>query len=235
MSRHELPVGFIAIPEVSDHTDHVRIDSLGLPVGFDESQLGVNLRALDGVRRIISANTLRIASADDTSTPLSIKGSINSDGSLASSSYASAEKKAPSTSRLDGKTVTVSLDSTAISDKYPELTKNIRSAELRAQILNKAIKPGLSHGAYKSLELNNSYWAGFTAFLLSIGVAAGVSDGDFTASDAVGTLGFGVFTWAIYARDQKDFALLPFWPVDRYAVARGKIATTKFFNSLETD
>jgi len=233
MSRLELPNGYIPLPLITNHTNQVRIDSLGLPVGFDETQLGVNLKGFDSVRRLIGADVLRITCQVGPEAQLAIHGDINTDGSLASSAVASAQKTPASSAKVEKKIATVELDSSAIGEKHPELNRAIRSASTRAIVLNKVIKSGLSQAAYRSLELDDAFGAIYTTMLLAVGSGAAMADGGFTPKNIVEGLGVGPFIWLLYARDYKNFAILPFWPADRYAVTRGKIATTKFFAKVQ--
>lgn len=232
MSNHDLPRGFVALPEAVKLTDTVSIDSLGLPVGFDEERLGVNVRGLDGVRRLISADVLRITCESSTSLTPIFSGSVHEDGSLAASSTASAEKRASSSGGVAAKTASVKMDSATFDEQYPDLVRQVRSPSARATLLNKAIRPGLSEAALKSLEINSLFWAGYTASVLAVANAAAFSDG-FTPGDVPFMVGINPFLWMLYARESgKKLSLLPFWPVDRYAIASGKIATTKFFGEI---
>lgn len=232
MSNNDLPRGYVALPEVVELTDQVRIDSLGLPVGFDEERLGVNIRSLDGVRRVIGVNTLRITCESSTSLAHTVNGTMHADGSLAASSTVSAEKRAPSSGSAAANVASVKIDSATFDEKYPELVRQVRSPKARADLLSKAIRPGLSAAAFKSLEMGDKFHAGYTGFCLSVATMAGLSDG-FKPSDIPFILGVNPFLWALYARDTKKPGLLPFWPIDRYSVARGKIATTKFFAEIK--
>lgn len=155
----------VPLPKVGDYTSHVVFGNLGLPVGFDEEQLLVNLRGFQRVQKLAALGDITIhgATGESGTYEHNVDG-INGDGSITLRGVAKRQKNP-----LSQGIVTYPEQRTIYGEDYssfynkPDVTIKVNNAETheriqensdrfprrdfdpsaRAFFLNKAIRQGL--------------------------------------------------------------------------------------------
>lgn len=172
MNEEKLP-RFVPITEVGEYTDRITINNLGLPVGFDDESLQLNLRGLSRTMRAGGMARVIISAFDGEKTEevFGISG-INGDGAatatklrvarranLADSKAESDLFDAPLEYRWTDAQVRLNaneIDSRIVADgdKWKRRQFDPRA---QAKYLNQGMRSGLSKAAVESLVPNPKY------------------------------------------------------------------------------
>lgn len=153
----------VPLPEIPRHTEEVIFGGLGLPVGFDQERLRVNLRAFERIRLTAGLGTVSIVAVESEAEPTDAGvTSIDKQGA-ATASFAGKRHRKPLASGLVSEpqnnmgllclpeSTTVRLDNTEIESRIEEsgrYKKGVFDATARAKYLNRAIKSGLSEASF---------------------------------------------------------------------------------------
>jgi hypothetical protein len=167
----------VPLPEVPHYTEDIVFGGLGLPVGFDQSSLIVNLRSFDRIRKVAGLATVNVfaASSDQEQFDAGITG-VGSQGTATVGLAGKRTKKPVASGAVDyhnsalqdiGATpsATIKIDNTEIETRIEEgekYKKGVFDQQARAKFLNKAIKRGLSEAGF-SASFNRGSLA-FSAF-----------------------------------------------------------------------
>lgn len=180
----------VPLPEVGKHTDDVVFGNLGLPVGFDDERILVNLRCINRVRAVAGLGSVSvIGEKGDTS---SYDYNVTSmDSGAATFGAVSKQNKTPASSgsvtfptpsTLFGKAdTTIAINNSEIEERLRTKHGTIGLYEPvpRARELNAAVKTGLAHAAIDAnidkgkLKMAVRLYGIMGAF----GIAAGASPG----------------------------------------------------------
>jgi hypothetical protein len=155
MSRADIPA-LVPLPDISTYSDMVTFGNLGLPVGFDDERVLVNLRAINRVRSIAGLGGVSIiGERGDTSTYDYNVTSMDTSGS-ATFGAVSKQNKTPlaqgnltfdSGSSSFGKPeVNIALNTSEAEEriKTQHGLSGLYEAKPRAKYLNSAVKQGLA-------------------------------------------------------------------------------------------
>ena len=119
----------VPLPEVPQYTEDVVFGGIGLPVGFDQERLLVNLRALDRFRKVAGLNTISVvASQEDGEAVDPGIDAVDSQGTATISWAAKRTKKPLATS-----SVQYSVPNSEVYGR-PEGVVRINNAELEKRI-----------------------------------------------------------------------------------------------------
>lgn len=93
---------FTPLPKLPEQTDRFEVQSLGLPVGFDQERLGINVDAIHKIMLWSQVAELSIATVDgEKSEPVIVPGNVNRDGSAAASHALTAQRIKLSHAKID--------------------------------------------------------------------------------------------------------------------------------------
>ncbi len=157
MSETKLPTR-VPLPEVPHYTEDIVFGALGLPVGFDQSELLVNLKSFDRIRKVAGLEMVSVFAAGDEHIQFDPEiSSVDSKGT-ATVSLAGKRKKQPIVSDslnyqgsnpmgVVGKPdVAIKVNNVEIETRIDEGGKYEKGAfdpQARAKFLNKAVIRGL--------------------------------------------------------------------------------------------
>lgn len=199
----------VPLPEVAQHTEDIVFGGLGLPVGFDQERLLINVRALDRFRKVAGLDTISIVADQGEAEPTDpgVTG-VDSQGTATIGLAAKRTRKPLVSGKLqypipnnevfgrpDG---VVKVDNTELESrleakpkKYP---KGPFDAKGRGKFLNAAVKRGLSEVNFDtSFSFTKGIlagsWVGSNAFTffelgvpLPVVIASGVGANGLLAS-----------------------------------------------------
>ncbi|HVX23875.1 MAG TPA: hypothetical protein VG992_00835 [Candidatus Saccharimonadales bacterium] len=151
----------VSLPEVSEYTDNVVFGNLGLPVGFDDERLQVNLRAFRRVQRVAGLATVSVVSAagERDQFDFNISG-VDADGAATMRGAAKRHKQPLSTGNTQFPADTTMFDNpdviikvntgevearTQTSEKYK---KGLLDPKAQARFLDKAVRRGLTEASW---------------------------------------------------------------------------------------
>ncbi|OVE78819.1 hypothetical protein BVY00_01750 [bacterium G20] len=127
MSKDRLP-NRVPLPDVPQHTEDIVFGYLGLPTGFDEERILVNLRAIGRVRSAAGLGVISVTSYRGESQPYDIQISdVDSSGTATTSVIAKRHEKPLANGSVRYPTGSSSYD-------YPDAFIKIDSTELEARI-----------------------------------------------------------------------------------------------------
>ena len=131
----------VPLPEVSQHTDRIEFESLGLPEGFAEDRLTVNLRALALAQTLAGLGSITVRTEEERHYP-EIDGRL---GSLAGSIVYFPTNE----TRLDNPEVLVKINQTGVHQRIEaeHRPKGLLEPRAQAKYLNRALVQGLSQAS----------------------------------------------------------------------------------------
>lgn len=179
MTASEIP-HFVPLPDVPAYTDEVEFGALGLPIGFDDERLLINLPAINRVRTIAALGGVSVYKVNGDSETLDFSiGSINGDGTATMTGVRKTSHQPLSRGRL-----ALPRDPSCAVVWNPDVHVHINSAEadakiidsksprgaldpkLQAQVLNDAIKKGLNQANHQVNMSSRSWRFGYTVYAL---------------------------------------------------------------------
>ena len=179
----------VPLPYVADYTDDIVLGNLGLPVGFDDERLLVNLRGINHIRRLAGLGKTSIVGErgdttsydyDITSFDTSGTATFGAKSKINRVNLVSEGVKFPTASTLYGKPeVTIKLNSAEIDERIRlhHGTNGLFEAKPRAKLLNSAVQNGLASAAIDA----NLDWKKITnsATIYGYFMVMGLFDHDF--------------------------------------------------------
>lgn len=182
----------VPLPEVCHYEEQTQVvfGNLGLPQGFDEERLIVNLKRIDQIRRWAGLGTISITSETGTNEPYDITvTSVDSDGAITSGKVGKRTAKPIGQTTVDTQTALQSLmtdPNTHIKRDTTESQERIREAHMdnrgelspkaQAAMLNACVKRGL-YTASKQRNLRGEL-AESDALLAIVSAPVGALTGD---------------------------------------------------------
>lgn len=241
---------FVPLPEVSKHTDSLRIASLGLPVGFDEERLAFNVTAFEKVMKWgdLRSYTVCAEEGERRSIDVGIDGA-NSDGTTNAIGKAAISKVKLQNTSLKEEGIS---DDVWVSDVFYERAEavvRINSSEKEQRILDKSNRwpRGPLEPKAQAYFIDRAARQGLrTAVLknhyrkykeLAVVYGAGLSVGctiiqEPPPPDILIDLQVLALLHAVYAQARglsvkdRQWSLLPVAPIDRHIMARGHASRT---------
>jgi hypothetical protein len=191
MSTERLPKA-VPLPEISQHTENIVFGGLGLPVGFDQERVTVNLRKLDYFRQAAGLNAISIVStAGETEPTDATITSVNEQGAATVGLLGKRVKTPLSSTTLrypvdndimfNRPNAVVKINNTELETRLEEKPEKYEKGAFdikgRASFLNRAVKRGLAEANFDSSfsmyrGVLTGGWAGAQAFLVKLGVEA---------------------------------------------------------------
>ena len=247
----------VPLPEIPQHTEDIVFGTLGLPIGFDQERVLVNLRAIERVRRVAGFSVISVVSRDQSSE-LSDPGvtAVDASGTATMGQAAKRRRQPLSVARLsyhdpdpllhDFPDLTIHVDKSELENRVEEERDRYKQGAFdvqgRARYLNTAIGQGLVDASFDA-NLN------LEKLGLTVGLYGAMTMGEFAygmprpfvfALFAGAGVGLGAFP-AIHAmmklkdKDERAFALKQ-WRYsmffgltpDRFLAARGLITASRF-------
>ncbi len=192
----------VPLPEVPRYTEEVVFGNLGLPQGFDDERLLVNLRGLQRVQAVAGLGTISIVGTTGESyqTDLNISG-WDSQGTAVSSGVAKRQKQPlahgnlrfpnPQSTLFGLPDLTIKVNNSEVDERISEgdFKKGLLDPYARAKYLNGAIKSGLAEASrdanidWMKAKLTFRYYGLFGGGITLLG---GSPDRVFTAAAVFG-------------------------------------------------
>ncbi|HSX15216.1 MAG TPA: hypothetical protein VLF40_00300 [Candidatus Saccharimonadales bacterium] len=160
--------GFVPLPEVPEHTEHISLENLGLPIGFDEERLLVNVGAMERIRRAIGLGDIVVTAAYLNDSMPAVDGVSESGvATMAKASFADLFQRPPGRAALENedwvknsdglidrlaaeltasfipRDAVLALDLRERDERFRRAGKGVLDASLQAQFLSGSIKDGL--------------------------------------------------------------------------------------------
>lgn len=175
---------FVPLPDVPEYTDEVVFGALGLPVGFDEERLQVNLRAFNRVKSIAGLGRISISRTSGAAEQHDMNiGSLDSSGAATvglsrkrtQEPLGSGNITWPTTLPEFGSANTkIKLDGAEADSRITESKsrKGAMDPNLQAKLLNGGIKTGLyeasMHANFNKSKAKRSflYYGGMNSLIL---------------------------------------------------------------------
>ncbi len=190
MSREKLP-SFVPIHEVQEYTDSIVVHNLGLPVGFDEEQLEINLSGLARTAKMAGLGHLSIIGfrGDTTEHGIGV-GSVFGDGTASAMKISTMTKAKLHDIDIENdgfgtpreyhwKNAVLKINNAEVEDRIrtdgDKWPRQQFDAQGRAKYMDKSLKGALSSAAYESILPNPP--ANIGEWLLMTGVREVVTGG----------------------------------------------------------
>lgn len=130
---------FIPLPELEHHTDIVQVESLGLPVGFDQERLGFNVVAIEHAMKWGGVSKLDVRAREGEQRAVNVDfDGINNDGTSNATGRVSTAKVALQHTTTHQVTDTTEGPFTKMNYDQSEGSVVINSSEKDARILAKS-------------------------------------------------------------------------------------------------
>jgi|GEM_PF-4284198 len=227
MANPETTPRFVPLPDLRQHTDSVTFGNLGLPVGFDQEQLLVNVRGIERIQSVARLGHISVVGMSGEVSQRSYSvGSIQADGSTTLGAVKKREKEPlshisvkfpdPSLTIVGDPRVIIRVNKEEIKQRTLEKPKEYERGPLdagtRAKYLNRSLKEGLSSASKKAnvdlfkIALGSAAYTIMNTILWAYGSSTeGILTGSAVASPVVMNAIILISGALSYSRNGKDF------------------------------